>query len=71
MWEGYTRHTGPELDTGGMRARRLETKPAGFTFQQASVGENPTGREIYQYHGAPVVNAGSLAHFFRYCWYDP
>ena len=54
-----------------MRARRLETKPAGFTFQQASVGEKPTGRGIYQYHGAPVVNAGSLAHFFRYCWYDP
>ena len=26
MWEGYRRHTGPELDTGGMRG----SKPAGF-----------------------------------------
>jgi hypothetical protein len=26
MWEGYRRHTGPELDTRGMRG----SKPAGF-----------------------------------------
>jgi hypothetical protein len=27
MWEGYRRHTGPELHTGGMRG----SKPAGFS----------------------------------------
>jgi hypothetical protein len=49
MWEGYRRHTGPELHTGGMRG----SKPAGFSNTgdgQRSLERMPTPRPTPRQH---------------------
>ena len=49
MWEGYTRHTGPELDTRGMRARSGST--ADDLIEGASFPKARQARQGGSVHG--------------------
>ena len=64
MWEGYRRHTGPELDTGGMRDSKQ------VCFQVRSEYNRPgfTQRRVLQ--AAPSVAACLLCLHVHMCMHN-